>query len=100
MRIEVDPAGLRVAAPGLGDVGADVDALGTATVPPLAAAGGAVGDAGLSDAVGALLQAVNASVQGAVLSLTELGRAVDSAARDYADRDAEVGRTMRPGPQP
>lgn len=100
MQIEVDVAGLHRAAPRLGELGKDVDALGSATLPAVADAGGAVGDGGLAEAVGALLAGVSTAVQGAVLSLTELGRTVEGAARDYTARDAEVGRTMRRGRQP
>jgi hypothetical protein len=98
--IEVHPSALQRAAPQLADVGAEVDALGSGTLGPVAGAGGAVGDVALGGAVDALVKGVNAAVQGAVLCLDEVGRRVEAAAREYATRDADVARTMRPGPQP
>ena len=99
MRIEVDVAGLRRTAPGLGRVGDEVDAVGAGTLPALDATAAAVGHAELAAAVGALLDGVNGAVQGAVMSLTELGRVMEAAARAYAAQEAQVAGTMRPGLQ-
>lgn len=100
MHIEVDVAGLQRTAPQLGQVGSEVDAVGAGTLPAVGAAAGAVGHPELAAAVGALLDGVNGAVQGAALALSELGRAVEAAARSYATQDASVAATMRPGPQP
>lgn len=96
MHIEVDPAVLRRLAPGFAEVGADVDALGSATLPVVAGASAAVGDGALAGEVGDLVRAAHVSVQGAVLCLTEISRLVEAAARDVAARDAAVARTMQP----
>lgn len=100
MHVEVAPPALQRAAPRLVEVGQEVDALGSATTAPLGGAVGDVGDPQLAAAVVALVSGVSTAVQGAVLCLDEVARRVEAAARDYVARDADVARTMRPGPQP